>query len=245
MAKLESYEELRDYALRALGSPVINIEIEETQMQDRVDDAIQKFIEKHFDGTEEVWEAVDITAKDVANGYIKVPEKYIAIVQLIDMSVISRGQDPLTNIEYQFYLNNYDDIFKPLSLSYYHVTKSYLGMIKDMFNPTRTFTYNKATNRLKIYDTLVEGEKIVLNGYAAIDPDVSIDLYNDEWIKKYVIALFKRQWGTNVKKYSGIQLPGGIEMNGQQIFDEANEDIKDLDERFSLEYELPVDFYWG
>jgi len=137
-----------------------------------------------------------------------------------------------------------------VNMQYFEITMEHLEMISSYFRLDRTFTFNKATNRLYSHSgKIIEGNKILLRAYQAVIPDESssyaLDVFNDEWIKKYATAQIKQQWGANMKQFDGMPLPGGITINGQQVWDEAKEEIEKLEEEFSLNYELPANFIVG
>ena len=387
MAKITSVEDLKDYCLRRLGAPVINIEIDNVQAYERIDDAIEYFVERHFDGVEEQHYKHTITRTDVENGYISVPSNFVSITDTMKTQGFTSG-DAMFDIEYQMM----QDVVwgGHANITDYYLQKQHLSLMNSFFSPSRSFTYNCAANRLRpawqisdvgsgnmfvevkdvtatewvktnatatsldatdpkglsnahtvasdaagtfsieqtytssgpIAGTLtswfnidqgtyagdliatmtnsngdvlatktinpgvqwishfisahvstedietitikIEGtaaaagetfflynpwlyvnNSIILHGYTSIDPSLETDVYNDRWIKEYATAILKRQWGMNIKKFDGVQLPGGVTMNGTQIFEEANIEIEKLEERFSLEYELPVDSFWG
>jgi len=249
MAILESAPELQEYCLRKLGKPVINIEIDQTQLDDRTDDAIELFIQRHYDGVTEVWKKYSITARDVKNGYITPPSDMVAIIDLIDPTLDGTGGTSLEAFERLNYRLAQSDFFDAINggidASTYYIKKQNILTMLDVLTTTRNFQFNYIRKYLNTSGTLVEGNWIILHAYEAIDPEKHINIYNDEWIKKYSTALIKQQWGTNIKKYDGVQLPGGVTMNGQVIFDEAITELEKLLEEFELKYELPIDFMTG
>lgn len=241
MAILQCTDDLKAYCLRKLGEPCINIEVDTTQADDRVDDAMQLFCQRHFDGTEEVWEKYTLTAGDISRGYKTIRDDIVAVVDLVTMATTS--SEKWTDLTYQFKLNQLVNFTVP-DISYFKLSMSHINLVRQTLTPTRTFTFNKATHQLAIQGSLVPGNFFVIHGYRVIDPEDFPDVYNDEWIKTYTTALIKQQWGSNLKKFSGVQMPGGITLNGQTIYDEATEELAKLLEEFSLRYELPVSMFF-
>lgn len=242
MAKLESPNDLRDYCLRKLGSPVINIEVDQTQIDDRIDDTLQLFIQRHFDGVEEVWLKQTISESEAIAGEKKLPSSIVAVTGLIPLT--SSVAEPWADIKVQFKLQNIVDFTAPDMVNY-ALTLQHVNLINQMLSPVRTFNFNAKTHKLKLLGDLVAGNFFIVSAYKAIDPEMYTDVYNDEWVKKYCTAQIKKQWGSNLKKFKNIQMPGGVEFDGQQIFDEADGEIEKLVEEFSLTYELPVDMMIG
>ena len=247
MAKLQSVDNLRDYAYRKLGSPKIEIQVDDTQAYDRIDDALQLFIERHFDGAEEKFIIIDFTADDETNEYLTLDDDIIAVTRIYEPGRYS--SEAMSDIRYRILADEMFDMTK-INMQYFEITMEHLEMISSYFRLDRTFTFNKATNRLYSHSgKIIEGNKILLRAYQAVVPDEStsyaLDVFNDEWIKKYATAQIKQQWGANMKQFDGMPLPGGITINGQQVWDEAKEEIDKLEEEFSLNYELPANFIVG
>ena len=247
MAKLQSVDNLRDYAYRKLGAPKIEIQVDDTQAYDRIDDALQLFVERHFDGAEEKFIIIEFTADDETNEYLTLDDEIIAVTRIYEPGRYS--SEAMSDVRYRMLADEMFDLTK-VNMQYFEITMEHLEMISSYFRLDRTFTFNKATNRLYSHSgKIIEGNKILLRAYQAVIPDESssyaLDVFNDEWIKKYSTALIKQQWGANMKQFDGMPLPGGITINGQQVWDEAKEEIEKLEEEFSLNYELPANFIVG
>ena len=247
MAKLQSVDDLRDYAYRKLGAPKIEIQVDDTQAYDRIDDALQLFVERHFAGAEEKFIIIDFTADDETNEYLTLDDDIIAVTRIYEPGRYS--SEAMSDVRYRILADEMFDMTK-VNMQYFEITMEHLEMISSYFRLDRTFTFNKATNRLYSHSgKIIEGNKILLRAYQAVIPDESssyaLDVFNDEWIKKYATAQIKQQWGANMKQFDGMPLPGGITINGQQVWDEAKEEIDKLEEEFSLNYELPANFIVG
>lgn len=248
----ESAAELKQYCLRELGSPVINIEVDDTQLNDRIDDAMQYFIERHYEGVQEIYRTYTVTARDVRNGYLTIPSDVVSVVELIDPSTSDNTGSSLEEFERLNYRLAQSDLFNGITgrrggggieLTSYVLTMQNISHMLDILSPSRNFYFNAVTHQMRTSGRLVEGNFIILHTYESYDVENFVDVYNVRWVKKYATALIKKQWGNNLKKLSNVQLPGGVELNGQQIYDEAKEEIDKLEEEFSLKYELPVDFF--
>ena len=247
MAKLQSVDNLRDYAYRKLGAPKIEIQVDDTQAYDRIDDALQLFVERHFDGAEEKFIIIEFTADDETNEYLTLDDEIIAVTRIYEPGRYS--SEAMSDVRYRMLADEMFDLTK-VNMQYFEITMEHLEMIQSYFRLDRTFTFNKATNRLYSHSgKIIEGNKILLRAYQAVIPDeassYALDVFNDEWIKKYATAQIKQQWGANMKQFDGMPLPGGITINGQQVWDEAKEEIDKLEEEFSLNYELPANFIVG
>lgn len=270
MAKPASRQELIHYCLRKLGAPVLEINVADEQLDDLVDDALQYFQERHFDGVEKMFLKYKITQEDKNRGrarggnnsagivtttatsgigtaaweensnYIPVPETVIGIERVFKLSNRTIASN-LFNINYQLFLN---DIywFSSTEMLNYYVTKRYLEDIDWIVNPDRQIRFNKRQDRLYIdtsWDTLQVDDYLLIECYRILDPNDYPKVWNDYFLKLYLTAIIKRQWGQNLIKFQGVKLPGGIELNGRQIYDDAQKDLQDIQDRMMLEFELP------
>lgn len=246
MAKPTSRQELLDYCLRALGAPVLQINVATEQLDDRIDEAIQFYHEYHADSTIQHFRKHEVTQVDIDNAFIDIPEDLIFVTRILPVGGSNGGGNRnMFSIDYQMHLNDVYDLRNPGTILNYDMTKEYMGMLDMIFDNgmDQKLRFNRHLNKLFI-DTDWEvdfqvGDYLIVEGYSTINPDDYIDVYNDLFLKRYLIALIKRQWGTNMKKFTGMQLPGGVEMNGQQIYDEANEEILKIEEEMALKYEFP------
>jgi hypothetical protein len=248
ITNLQSPEDLRNYAMKALGSPVINIEIDEEQIFDRISDAIQKYILKHYNGTNEVWDFYKVTDADIKNGFITVPAKYIAILDMVDPIKDSFGTgDEFDQLSYRLANSDFFDYTWTLASDMFTSWLAFqekLELIKQFFQPQRRFRYNSMTGQMQLFgsDWQRPGYFFIWHAYTSIDPTENTNIYNDEWLKRYATALIGQQWGRNVFKYNGIQLPGGVTMNGIEIRNYYDAQVAKLDEEFQKSYMLPIDF---
>jgi len=258
MATPSSREELKQYALRQLGSPVIQINVEDSQLEDRIDDAIQFFAEYHFDGVERRYYRYQITQEDMDRaaadplngGYIPLDGVDPNIISVIRLFQFSESTLNMFDVRYQMALNDFYGIRTGLgTLSNYDMTKRHLSMIQQMLDPEKMIRFSRVTNKLYIdmnwAEDVTVNSYLVFECYATIDPTQNTEIYNDRLLKKYLTALFKKQWGQNLSKFDSIQLPGGVSFNGSQIYDQATQEIEKIEEDMQLKYELPIDFMTG
>ena len=275
MAKPASRQQLIDYCLRKLGAPVLEINLDDDQIDDSVDDAIQLFNERHFDGVERMFLKYKITQADLDRGrakgtdgvgivtttatstniagygtttsswyetsnFLQVPDSVVGVEKIFkfDTSTISGG---MFSIKYQLFLNDLYN-FNSVELLQYAMVKSYLEDIDFLLSPEKQIRFNKRQDRLYLdidWGTENPDTYLVLDCYRALDPTSFTQVYNDIFLKQYLTALMKRQWGQNLIKFKGVKLPGGIELNGREIYDDAEREIESLRSKMSTEYELP------
>jgi hypothetical protein len=267
MAKLSSKEELIEYCLRKLGKPVVQINVDYQQCQDRIDEALLFFAERHFDGVEKGYFKYQMTAEDIDRKYIETDtigpingitgdspsgKDIVSVVKIFQFGNFTSID--MFDIRYQLALTDYFGINRGLAgspalgLATYDSTKRYIKLIQDFFQPEKSIRFSKVTNRLYIdgdYSDVKVGNYIIVEAYASLDPDVFTEIYNDRWLQKYSTALIKKQWGANMAKYDGVILPGGITMKGAQIYAEASQELMEIENEFYRSYELPVDFMMG
>lgn len=249
MAGLTSRAEFTEYCLRKLGKPVIRINVAPEQVDDRIDDAIQAWNDKHYDGSEKAWIGYALTQEDILAGYITLPDDIMTVDQIVPMSTIYKenGSDSLFSYRYQFMMQNMSP-FQPLDMLNYYMTMVNLQEVNDMVNTTERFEFTKHKSKLIIYrgmESSKVGEVLTFHVFKKIIPDVVPGAWNDKWLKRYATALIKQNFGQNMKKHGEIQLLGGVSVNGQQIFDEATQEISDLEEELRSTYEEPIDFCLG
>ena len=270
MSKPYSRQTLVDYCLRALGAPVIEINVDDDQLGDRLDEALQFYQEYHSDAVIKRYRKYQITELDIVNVFISIPDTFLTISRVLPFDSNTAGSGDF-NVEYQMMLNGLFDLNKSAgSMLNYSMTQQHLALIDQMFDgKDQTTRFNRHIGQLFIETRwgtdLKEGDWIIFEGYEMVVPKTnahgefygsgtdanapelvtSTKVYNDMFLKRYLTALIKRQWGINIKKFDGMQLPGGVTMNGQQIYDEANEEILKIEEEVQLKYEMPPAFYVG
>jgi hypothetical protein len=239
---------LIDYCLRRLGQPVIEINIDEDQLSERVDDALEYFQEYHFDGVEKVFLKHTVTAADITNEYIPVADPVISVVRVLPIPNFDSFQGGFFNEEYQLRLQDLDNL-SGTTLIDWTMTQMNFSLVDQLFGIAPQVLFNRKQNKVYLETDwskkFIVGDVIVVEAYRALDPSTYTEVYNDMFLKRYTTALIKRQWGENLKKFTGVVLPGGITLDGKTIYDEAVEEILKIEEEMSLRYELPADGYMG
>jgi len=284
MAKPTTRQQLIDYCFRKLGAPVLEINVDDDQVDDLVDDAIQLFNERHFDGVERMYLKYEITQGDIDRGmgvdvpgettinsktgvgivtttatstnipgygtttttfyensnFLQIPESIVGVNKIFkfDTSSISGS---MFSIKYQLFLNDLY-YFNSVELLQYGMTKTRLEDIDFLLTPEAQVRFNQRQDRLYMdidWGAQEVGNFLVLDCHRALDPDTFTQVYSDIFLKKYATALIKRQWGQNLIKFNGIQLPGGVAINGREIFEDAQKEIAEIEEKSFSTYELP------
>jgi len=322
MAAPSTRQQLIDYCLRKLGHPVIEINVDDDQLSDRLDDALQYFQDYHYDGVERLYLRTQATASRIyltssvasnfslgeivvgqtsgaratvcnelavtssgtsvlikgtsgtfstsetvvgqSSGfsstvarftlgivdqqYIDLDDSIIGVVRVLPFSAVNTGQSYMWDVRYQLRLN---DMFNLLSTSiiYYEQVKQHLALLDQLLVGSKSFRFQRHMNRLFLdmsWETDVDpGEFIIVEAYKILDPNTWTDVYNDRFLKRYATALIKQQWGNNLKKFEGIQMPGGVTLNGQRIFDEAVVELEQLEVEMRDTYVEPPNFFMG
>jgi len=251
MATPATRQQLIDYSLRRLGEPVIEINVDEDQLQDKVDDALIYYRDYHSDATKKIYLKHLITAADVANEYITLSSEIIFVSKLFPISSTFNTSFNFFDIKYQMMLNDIADLQNYAGdLAYYEQMQQYLSLLDMKLNGTPQVQFSRRENRLYIFgdfkdEDIKAGDYIVAEVYQIISEDSNSSIWNDRWLKDYTTALIKQQWGQNLIKFEGMTLPGGVQLNGRQLYDDATADIEKLKEAVRLEHELPPDFFVG
>jgi hypothetical protein len=247
MATVTTRQGLKDYCLRRLGAPVIEINVDDDQVEDRIDDAFQFYREYHYDAVELVYLKHQFTTDDITNQYISVPDSVVGVSRILPFSNKSDGTN-IFSVRYQILLN---DLYSLMSTNiiYYYQVKQELELINQVLVGIKPIRFNRHMNRLYMdmdwTADAVAGDYIIVECYRILDPETYRDVYNDMFLKRYCTALIKRQWGENLKKFNGVQLPGGVTINADQIYQDALTEITQIESEMQSRFELPVDFMTG
>jgi hypothetical protein len=275
MAQPSTRQELIDYCLRKLGAPVLEINVAQEQIEDLVDDAMQLFQERHFDGVYQTYLKYQITQEDIDRGrakglsgvgvttttvnttinnnqiqfdyyensnYLQIPNHVIGVNRIFHIdgfnSISGTG---MFSFKYQFFLNDMYNwgSFEILS---YAMVKTYLEDIDFILNTQKQIRYNKRQDRLYLdlnWSNLSAGQFFVIDCWRMLDPNDYSKVWNDSFIKPYLTALIKKQWGQNLIKFNGVKLPGGVELNGRQMYDDGQREIDEIINKMSNTYEIP------
>jgi len=241
MAIPSTREQLKEHCLRRLGKPVIEINVADEQVEDRIDEALQYYQDYHFDGSQRIFLAHQITAEDKTNRYVPVDDSIIGVINIFDIGD-SYSTNNLFSLRYQLSLTDLYS-FTSTNLSPYYMALQNVAQAEELLVGKQPLRYNRHQDRVYIdmdWTLVTEGEYIIVEAYQVINPETYTDVYGDRWLARYSTALIKRQWGENLKKFEGMQLPGGMTFNGQKIWDEATEEINQLEEEMITSYSLPV-----
>ena len=276
MAKPGTRAEFKEYCLRQLGAPVLEINIATEQCEDIIDDAIQFFHERHFDGVAQVYLNYKVTQDDIDRGkgigqdgvtgvtttsatttingasiqfdyeensnYLEIPPEIIGVTKLWRFDGTNIATNNMFSLKYQLWLNDIAFNWGTTELLSYAMTRTYLSDIDFLLNTEKQIRFNQRMDRLYIdidWEGMTVGDFFVIDCWRALDPADYARVWNDSFLKPYTVALMKRQWGQNLLKFTGVKLPGGVELNGRQIYDDAEKDLERIRERMSETYELP------
>lgn len=315
-----SREQLKQYGLRSLGAPVVEVNVDDDQLEDRIDEALDYWRLYHYEGIEQIYmkqpiraseivlttsvagnyqlaekvtgatsgataevvrestrvssgtlllvknivgnfvageaitgsasnqiaTTVSITKREYDNRFVEVPDYVWGVTKILSMGQASSSKN-IFDLQYQLRLNDLYDLTST-SLIYYKTVMSHLALLDLELNGHQGFRFNRMSNKLYLdanWNTdFILGDHIIVQGYRAMDPSEFTKCWNEPWLKHYVTALFKKQWGTNMKKFGGLQLPGGVTLNGQETYDEAVEEIKSLEDELMTK-SAPLDFFVG
>ena len=277
MASPSSRSELADYCRRQLGAPVLEINVADEQVDDIIDDAVQYFQERHFDGVAQAYLKYKITQDDIDRGrasmetnkkqtgittttatadivgtattfsyyensnFLQIPPAVIGVTKIYHFDGTNTMTNNMFSVKYQMFLN---DIYYwgATELLTYAMTKTYLEDINFLLTTEKQIRFNKRMDRLYLdidWDSVSKDDYLVIDCFSQLNPDDYGRVWNDSFLKKYTTALLKRQWGQNLLKFQGVKLPGGVELNGRQIYDDAEKDLEIIREQMSNTYELP------
>ena len=274
MAKPSSRSDLINYTKRQLGAPVLEINVADEQIDDLIDDALQIFQERHFDGVTKDYVKYKITQDDIDRGkgpgednpvgivtttvdktvgvstqfkfqensnYLPLPPDIIGVEKIFHFDGSATSTNNMFSVKYQLFLN---DIYYygATQLMNYAMVRSYLSDIDFLLTTQKQFRFNQRQDRIYIdidWSGVQEGDWLIFDVFKAIDPNASTGVWNDSFLKRYVTQLVKRQWGQNLMKFQGVKLPGGVELNGRQMYDDAEKELEIIREQMSNTYEIP------
>jgi len=273
MAQPSSRQELIDYCKRKLGAPVLEINVADEQIEDLVDDAVQFFQERHFDGVYPTFLKYQLTDDDINRGrsqptsgvgistitvdhnvglttqfnfyeggnYLQIPPSVIGVNKIFHFDGTNTITNNMFSVKYQLFLN---DIYYwgSTELLTYAMVKTYLEDIEFLLTTQKQIRFNKRQDRLYLdidWGSVTAGTYLIIDCYRTLDPSDYSRVWNDSFLKMYLTALIKKQWGQNLMKFQGVKLPGGVELNGRQIYDDGQRELDMIMEKMSNTYELP------
>ena len=262
---------LKDYCLRALGEPVIDVNVDVDQCDDRIDEALQYFTQYHYDGIERMYLKHQITSAEITRagtdttstgtdsvdnsitasfkegkGFIPMPSAVVSVINIFPFT--DKNNVNMFDTRYQLRLNDLFD-FSSTSFIDYKMTMQHIDMLDQLLTGQKPIRYNQHQNRLYIdmdwdEDTSAD-DYIIIECFRKVDPETYVDIYDDIFLKRYATALIKKQWGANLSKFAGVAMLGGVQLNGETIYTQALEEISNLEEEVRLAYEMPMDYMVG
>ena len=239
-------EQLKDWCLRQLGWPVIDINVDDDQVDDRIDEAFQYFRDFHYDGVEKWYTKHQLTAENISNGYIPISDNIIGVTRIFPIAS-SNATVNMFDLRYQLRLHELYD-FTSTSYVNYVLTMQHIRTLDLLFSGEQPIRFNRHTDKLYIdqnWPMMTAGEWVIIEGYLVVDPDSYSQVYNDRMLKRLATQYIKRQWGANLSKFAGMQLPGGIQLNGPQLYAEADAEAKLIEQEIRVTYEAPPAFIMG
>ena len=268
MAVPSTRETLKQYCLRNLGKPVIDINVDDDQVEDRIDEALQYFAQYHVDGVERMYLKYEVTQADVTrmttdssesitedsvtttwkqgNNFLVVPSSVISVVNVFPLS--DRANLNMFDVRYQLRLNDLYD-FSSTSIVHYEMTMQHLDFLDHILVGEKPMRFNQLSNKLFLdmdwSNDISVGEFLIFEVYRKVDPATYTDLFDDLYLKRYTTTLIKRQWGQNLSKFSGTAMLGGVTLNGPELFSTAIEEQSRLEEEIRLNYEEPPHMQQG
>jgi len=240
MARPTNREEFKQYVLRKLGAPTIEINVDDSQLEDRIDEALLYYADYHYDGTEAVYYKHQVTEQDKENKYIVLPENIIGAVRIFDLgSSLTAGG--FFNIQYQIALNDLYTLTSQSILPYYMAIQN-LAVLQEILVGKQPVRYNRHVNKFYIdmnWDKVEVGEFLIVEAYKVVDPEEFNDVWADRWLMRYATALIGVQWATNLSKYTEMQLPGGVRFNAGEMMARYQKEQDELEDEMLFGYGLP------
>lgn len=240
-------QEFADLCLRKLGDPVIDINVANSQIDDRIDEALSFYADYHFDSTELTYVKHLIDANTVATQAVQMPDNIIGVTKVFEVGDPSSGGGDIFNIRYQIALNDLYTLTNTSMIPYY-MSMQQLALIQEMLVGKTPIRFNRHMNIVyvdKMKASLDEGSYLLFECYRVVSGEDYPNVWKDRWLQNYATALIKRQWGSNITKFSGLQLPGGVQFNGEKIYDDATNEIQRMEEEMLDKYSLPPMFEVG
>lgn len=239
-------DDLKTWCLRRLGFPVLKVNVDDDQLDDCVDMALQFWQDYHTDGTSRTYLKHQLTAQDIQNEYIPITDNVTGITRIFPYGSTNITVN-MFDLRYQLRLHELYD-FTSTSYVNYVMTQQHIRTLDMLFSGEQPIRFNRTTDQLFIdwnWGQALAGDFIILEGFVIVDPDTYTKVYNDRTFKALTTAYIKREWGTNMKKFGGMKLPGGVTLSGQQMYDEATLEIEKAENAIRTEWSQPPAFLIG
>lgn len=246
MANPTDRETFKQYCIRRLGGGAINIEITDDQANERIDDALQMYLDYHYDGTEKCYYKYKLTQTDIDNKYITLPENIIGVTSIFPLGTWT-AMNSIFSFQYQYALNNIFDLTST-ELAPYYMAMQYLQMIEQVLVGLQPIRFNRNVHKLHIdmaWDRVSVDYYVLVECYQVIDPDVYPTVWNDRWLKEYATAVMKLQWAGNIGKFKDQIMPGGLKFDATALKIEAAEEVKVLRQQLIDQYGGILEFFEG
>lgn len=246
MALPTNREEFKQYCLRRVGAPVSQINVDEDQIQDRIDDALNIYWDINFDGTEKQYYKALVTEEAILNKYVTLPDNIIGAVHVFPIGS-SLSTNNLFNIRYQIALNDLYDLTATSMVPYY-MAMQHIQLLEQLLVGLQPLRYNRRTNKLYLdmdWEKTHPGDYLIVEAYQIVDPEEYPKVWSDRWLLKYATELIKKQWGENLIKYTNVSLPGGMQFNGEKIYNDAAAEIEKMEASMLTGFSTPVAFMMG
>lgn len=231
MANPTDRASFKEYCLRRLGKPVIAINVSESQVDDRIDDALKKFFRDHHNGHLKTYLKYQVTQTDKDNRWLPIPQNVQGVVGIFSIGGAGTTSG-MFDIRYQIALNDLYVYMNDTIVPYY-MNRMYLSLIEELFVGKQPIRYNRHDNKIYIdmdWNRIAVGDWLVVEAYLEMSPDTNPDVWSEGWLQSYATALIKKQWGSNLTKYTGTQLMSGIQFNGEKIYNDAVAEITELED---------------
>jgi hypothetical protein len=240
-------EALKEYCLRSLGAPVVEINVDDDQLEDRLDEALEYWRLYHSEGIEKIYMKYQVTSENITNKYIPVNDLIYGVTSVYPVRTGTGSSKNIFDLQYQLRLNDLYDLTST-SIIYYQTVMNHLALLDFTLNGHTLYRFNRLQNKLFLdidwYQDIAVGEYLLVECYRAMDPATYPRIYNEPWLKHYTTALFKKQWGTNLKKFQGLQLPGGVTIDGDKLYDEGKQEVEELEQEL-MSKSAPLEFFMG
>lgn len=246
MAEPTTRAEFKEYCLRRLGKPVINIDVADSQVEDRIDDALKVFYRDHHNGHMKTFLKYQVTQTDKDNGWVPIPQNIRSVINVFPLGAVG-STSGMFDIRYQIALNDLYQYMNDTIVPYF-MNRMHLALIEEIFVGKQPLRYNRHINKCYIdmdWKRINVGEYLIVEGYIEVRPDDGYsDIWAEEWLQAYATALIKKQWGSNLTKFVGTQLMSGIQFNGEKIYNDAVAEIEEL-EQDVMDASVPPEFFMG
>lgn len=240
MAQPTNKTEFTAYVKRLLGDGAICLNVTDEQIEDRICEAIKFYQDYHFDGSMHTYYKVQVTDQMKSDKYIDLPDNIFGAIRIFNIGSVMTSNN-MFNARYQWALSDMHT-FQGGSIVPYFMNQQHLELIEQLLVGEKPIRYNRHQNRIHIdmdWDVLATGEYLIVDAYEVVDPDTYTRMWSDYYLQRLAAALIKKQWGFNLLKFNSMPLPGGVQFNGLEIYQQADQEVRDLEQKMQDSYSLP------